>query len=64
MNSKLSLIKSHYIILYIMYMDTISRIQELANNSEIENSQIKGHAKISEFTVHSKEHFTCHLTLL
>ena len=32
-------------------MDTHSRIQELANNSEIENSRNKSHAKISEFTV-------------
>ena len=32
-------------------MDTHSRIQELANNSEKENSQNKSHTKISEFTV-------------
>ena len=32
-------------------MDTHSRIQELANNSEIEKSRNKSHAKISEFTV-------------
>ena len=32
-------------------MDTHSRIQEFANNSEIEKSQNKSHAKISEFTV-------------
>ena len=32
-------------------MDTHSRIQELANNSEIENLRNKSHAKISEFTV-------------
>ena len=32
-------------------MDTHSRILELANNSEIENSRSKSHAKISEFTV-------------
>ena len=32
-------------------METHSRIQELANNSEIENSRNKSHAKISEFTV-------------
>ena len=32
-------------------MSTRSRIQELANNSEIENSRNKSHAKISEFTV-------------
>ena len=32
-------------------MDTHSRIQELGNNSEIENSRNKSHAKISEFTV-------------
>ena len=32
-------------------MDTHSRILELTNNSEIENSQNKSHAKISEFTV-------------
>ena len=55
-------------------MDTHSRIQELAKNSEIENSRNKSHAKISEFTVfgqhvnnldmhHSKlvEHVTKHL---
>ena len=35
----------------IEYMDTNSRIQELANNSEIENSQNESHAKISKFTV-------------
>ena len=32
-------------------MVTHTRIQELANNSEIENSRNKSHAKISEFTV-------------
>ena len=32
-------------------MDTHSGIQELANNSEIENLRNKSHAKISEFTV-------------
>ena len=32
-------------------MDTHSRIQEVANNLEIENSRKKSHAKISEFTV-------------
>ena len=32
-------------------MDTHSRIQELANNSEIEKSRNKSHAKVSEFTV-------------
>ena len=33
-------------------MDTHSRIQDLANNnSEMENSRNKSHAKISEFTV-------------
>ena len=32
-------------------MDTHSRMQELANNSEIENSRNKSHAKISEFKV-------------
>ena len=36
-------------------MDTHWRIQELANNSEIENSQNKSHVKFSEFTV-----FTLH----
>ena len=34
-------------------MGTRSQIQELTNNSEIENSRNKGHAKISEFTVFS-----------
>ena len=34
-----------------MYMDTDSRIQKLTNNSKIEISRNKGHAKISEFTV-------------
>ena len=34
-------------------MDTHSRIQELANNSQIENSRNKTHAKISEFTVYN-----------
>ena len=38
-------------ISFIEYMDTHSRIQELANNSEIENLRNKSHAKISEFTV-------------
>ena len=33
-------------------MDTHSRIQELANNSEIENSRNKSHAKISKFIVY------------
>ena len=32
-------------------MDTHTRIQEPANNSEIENSRNKSHAKISELTV-------------
>ena len=32
-------------------MDTNSRIQEIANNSEIENSRNKSNVKISEFTV-------------
>ena len=32
-------------------MDTHSRIQEVTNNSDIENLRNKGHAKISEFTV-------------
>ena len=32
-------------------MVTHTRIQELTNNSEIENSRNKSHAKISEFTV-------------
>ena len=36
---------------FIEYMDTHSRILELAYNSEIENSQNKSHAKISGFTV-------------
>ena len=40
-------------------MDTYSRIQELADNLEIENSRNKSLAKISEFTVshplHSNE---------
>ena len=35
------------------YMDTQSRIQELANNLEIESSRNKSHAKISKFTVSS-----------
>ena len=34
-----------------MYIDIHSRIQELNNNLEIENSRNKSHAKISEFTV-------------
>ena len=33
-------------------MDNHSRIQEFANNSEIEKSRNKSHAKISEFTVY------------
>ena len=32
-------------------MDTHSRIQELANNSEIENSRTKGRTKFFKFTV-------------
>ena len=53
-------------------MDTHSRIQELANNSEIEKSRNKSHAKISEFTVlrHAKIlidfcmcMYTCYFTL-
>ena len=32
-------------------MDTHSRIQELTNNSEIENSRNKSNVNISEFTV-------------
>ena len=39
-------------------MDTNSRIQELANNSEIENSPNKSHAKIYEFTVHVFQRFS------
>ena len=49
--SKFSLIK--FTLDFVEYMVTHSRIQELANNSEIENSQNKSHAKISEFTVHN-----------
>ena len=36
-------------------MDTHSRIQELANNAEMENSRNESHAKISEFTVHPQK---------
>ena len=53
-------------------MVTHTRIQEFANNSEIENSRNKSHAKISEFTVTCIEvhclcfnkHMTQELTLL
>ena len=39
------------------YMDTHSRILELANNSEIENSRNKSHAKISEFKILTEKVF-------
>ena len=48
-------------------MDTHSRIQELANNSEKENSRNKSHAKISKFTVgqgHHKVMIYIHIVLL
>ena len=38
-------------------MDTHLRIQELTNNSEIEYSRSKSHAKISEFTVFKAHSF-------
>ena len=40
------------LLMSIEYMDSHSRIQELTNNSEIENSRNKSHTKISEFTVY------------
>ena len=39
---------------YISYSNSNSRIQEIANNSEMKNSRNKGHAKISESTVRNK----------
>ena len=44
-------------------MNTCSRIQNLANNLEIENSHNKGHVKISEFTVAISLTCLCNVTL-
>ena len=42
-------------------MDAHSRLLELANNSEIENSRNKSHAKIFEYTVF--RHMYCHKSI-